>query len=111
MKGILKENYQFNNQMIRAGIEVDIVREYCTCNANMYTIELKDGRQFPVEQKYIDIKDVRPYVNLREKKFEAALAVMQGIYANSYNNYSPSEIAQVSITQAEIFIDKIKDKL
>lgn len=111
MKGILKENYQFKDIEVEKGIEVDIVDGYCTCEGYSYTIELQNGRQLPIDQKYIDITDIRPYVNLREKKFEAALAVMQGIYANSYNNYHPSEIAQIAITQAEIFIKKIKDKL
>lgn len=36
---------------------------------------------------------------------------MKGIYANSNNYDSPSEIALKAITQAEIFIEKIEKKL
>lgn len=110
MKGILKENYQFKNIEVEEGIEVDIVDGYCTCEGYSYTIELQNGRQLSIDPKYIDITDIRPYVNLREKKFEAALAVMQGIYANSYNNYHPSEIAQIAITQAEILYGCLSEK-
>lgn len=111
MKGILTENYTFKNVEVKKDTEVSIIREYCTCSGYEYMVELQDGRQIPVDAKYIDITDYRPTVNIREKKFEAALAVMQRIYANSNNYDSPSEIAQKAITQAEIFIEKIEKKL
>lgn len=111
MKGILTENYTFKSVEVKKGTEVGVINGYCTCDSYQYMIELQDGRQIPIDSKYIEINDYRPFVNIREKKFEAALAVMQGIYANSNNYDSPSEIAQKAITQAEIFIEKIEKKL
>lgn len=111
MKGIFTENFFFKNVEVKKGTEVDILNGYCTCDSYEYMIELSDGRQIPVDEKYIEITDYRPFVNIREKKFEAALAVMQGIYANSNNYDSPFEIAQKAITQAKIFIEKIEKKL
>ena len=111
MKGILIENYIFKNVEVKKGTEVGVLNGYCTCDSYEYMIELQDGRQIPVDAKYIEITDYRPFVSIREKKFEVALAIMQGMYANGNNYDSPSEIAQKAITQAEIFIDKIKDKL
>lgn len=111
MKGILTENYTFKNVEVKKGTEVGVLHGYCTCDSYEYMIELQDGRQIPVDSKYIEITDYRPFVNTREKMYEAALAVMQGIYARNEYCGSISEIAQIAITQAEIFIEKIEKKL
>lgn len=111
MKGILTDNYIFKNVEVKKGIEVEIIDGFCTNDGFSYKIELQGGRQIPIESKYIDITDYRPYVDVRTKKFEAALAVLQGIYANGKNDYTMVEIAAMAEEQAEIFIKRVEKKL
>lgn len=72
--------------------------------------EIDDIREWYDHELFFDIQEEEKSIDWEQRRFELAMAAMQGFMACSLTNGTPEEIAEWSIEQADAVIAKLKEE-
>ena len=112
------------NEMLEAGIKVDVITSYCGCNGNYYVCELSNRRQVNINSQFLEITDWHPYIDWEQRRYEIAKSAINGIlsdedevgYACSEVIYkereihtTPKAVARFAVACADALIEELKE--
>lgn len=109
MKGKLLQAVEIShNKILEKGTEIDVITSGYGCCGNYYVCELPNHRQVYIETSKLVITDWHPYIDWEKRRWDAAVAAMQGILSDPEINSDGKTVAKASLEYADALVSEFK---
>lgn len=108
MKGKLLQAVKIShNEILEKGTEVDIIADFHGC-LDYCVCKLSDNRHINIRSSMLEITDWSTYIDWEQRRWDAAIAAMQGMLSDPEINSGGETVAKACIEYADALIEEFK---
>lgn len=123
MKVIVKETVVVNDHIqVIKGSELQVTDGWCGTDGYMYRCQLPDGVEIPINSRYLEITDYKPFIDWDKILIKSSVKAMHALMLKTYTkgmgpgcsvecSLSEPEIARKAVRQAEYLVLELKKKI